>query len=434
MDKYLIVWPKSEEVMHINYHYTQLGECVDYLDKFFQGQIVTLDCDINDEDIIKFIEENEIKKVIMQVNYENAQNAFNMCDDIKETYGSMPILAYGNITNRLPKLFLDSKFDAIHTDGDAEVCMKSFIRDYEIDEDISEIQSKLMGANIIRDRQFVSTRPGKYIKPDSWGMSKPENVPIDEYDRIKGKDRYILNISRGCPFGCSHCLIQLTEGKMERRRSIDNARHSIEKIKDKYKHIKIWAANFTLDKKYVTDFCGMMRESNHEVTWECATRVDLVRDEKMLEQMYEGGCRQISLGIESLNNKELIDTKDFKVDELSAAIARIQKSGIGVKGCVMLGMPNQTKENIISTLKFLRDRKVIIRPTIYTPYHNLPEDIQISDLGKFNRKTYENNNVNGVSSQQLLELVADPYNFEEILGIPKMDKKDKQPSDSGENR
>ena len=64
----------------------------------------------------------------------------------------------------------------------------------------------------------------------------------------------------------------------------------------------------------------------------------------------------------------------------------------------------------------------------------MPEDIQISDLGKFNRKTYENNNVNGVSSQQLLELVSYPYNFEEILGIPKMDKKDKQPSDSGENR
>lgn len=434
MDKYLVVWPKSQEVMHINYHYTQLGECVDYLDKFFPGQIVTLDCDINDENIIKFIEENEIKKVIMQVNYENAQNAFNMCDDIKGAYSSVPILAYGNIANRLPKLFLNSKFDAIHTDGDPEICMKSFIREFSLDKDIADIQNRFMGANIIQDGQFVSTTPGKYINPKIWGMSKPENVPIEEYDKIKGKDRYILNISRGCPFGCSHCLIQLTEGRMERRRSIENARQAIEKIKDKYKHIKIWAANFTLDKKYVTDFCDMMKESNPEVTWECATRVDLVRDEEMLRQMYEGGCRQISLGIESLNNKELIDTKDFKVDELSAAIARIQNYGIGVKGCVMLGMPNQTKESIISTLKFLRDRNVIIRPTIYTPYHDLPEDIQISDLGKFNRKTYENNNVDGVSCQQLLDLVSDPNNFEEILGIPKMGIKDKQPSNSGENR
>lgn len=425
MEKYLVVWPKSEEVVHINYHYTQLGECVDYLNKFFPEQIVTLDCDVNDEDITKIIEENKIKKVIMHVNYENAQNAFNMSEKIKSENPNIPILGYGSVPIRFPKLFLNSKFDAIHTDGDSEVCMKSFIRNYEVDKDIDEMKNKFKGANIIRDGQFISTQPGKYIRPNSWGISKQENVPIDEYDRIKGKNRYVLNISRGCPFGCPHCLIQLTEGKIERRRSIENVQQAIEEIKDKYKHIKIWAANFTLDKKYVEEFCNMMKENNPEVTWECATRVDLVRDEEMLQQMYEAGCRQISLGIESLNNKELIDTKDFRVDELSAAINRIQKAGIQVKGCVMLGMPNQTKEDIVNTLSFLRRRNVIARPTIFTPYHDMPEDVEISDLGRFNRKTYENNNVKGVSSEQLLQLVHNPYDFEDILGIPKTDKENK---------
>jgi len=422
MDKYLVVWPRSEEITHINYHYTQLGEVVDYLDKFFPGQIVTLDCDISDENIIQFIRENKIKKVIMQVNYENAQNAFYMCDNIKKNLENIPILAYGNIPNRLPKLFLESNFDGIHTDGDVEVCIKSFIRGYERDKEIVELQGNIVGANIISDGQFVSTGPGKYIMPDSWGISKQKNVPIDEYDKIKKKDRYILNISRGCPFGCSHCLIQLTEGRIERRRSIENVKQSIEEIKKNYKHIKIWAANFTLDKKYVEAFCNMMKIMHPDVTWECATRVDLAKDEEMLKKMYEAGCRQISLGIESLNNKELINTKDFKVDELSATISKIQKNGIQVKGCVMLGMPNQTKESIISTLKFLRSRNVIIRPTIYTPYHNIPEDVKISDLGQFNRKTYINNNVKGVTSEQLFRLVKNPYNFEEILDIPIQNK------------
>ena len=108
MDKYLVVWPKSEEVMHINYHYTQLGECVDYLDKFFPGQIVTLDCDINNEDIIKFIKENGIKKVIMQVNYENAQNAFGMCNSIKSVYMNLlktkQVYCFGNISSKQRKI------------------------------------------------------------------------------------------------------------------------------------------------------------------------------------------------------------------------------------------------------------------------------------------------------------------------------------------
>ena len=31
MSKYLVIWPKSSNVVHINYHYTQFGEYIDYL-------------------------------------------------------------------------------------------------------------------------------------------------------------------------------------------------------------------------------------------------------------------------------------------------------------------------------------------------------------------------------------------------------------------
>lgn len=419
MNKYLVVWPKSGDVVHINYHYTQLGECVDYLERVFPGQIIALDCDIEDIDVNEFIQKNGIKKVIMQVNYENAQNAFKMCDEIKSEHEDIPVLAYGSIPIRVPRLFLGSNFDLIHREGDPEVCMKNFIRHYETGLQSSEMQEKIMGASIIEEGQSIQTQPGKYISPNSWGISKQEHVPIDQYDKIKGKNRYVLNISRGCPFGCPHCLIQLTEGRTERRRSIENLRESIKQIKDKYKHIKIWAANFTLDKKYVKAFCEMMSTDYPDITWECATRIDLVRDAEMLKEMQSAGCRQISLGIESLNNGELIQTKDFEESEISQAISRIQASGIQVKGCVMLGMPNQKKESIISTLQFLRDRKVIARPTIYTPYQHLPEDATIADLGRYNRKTYENNNVEGVTSEQLMQLVKNPYNFEEILNIAK---------------
>lgn len=414
MNKYLMVWPKSEDVMHINYHYTQFGECVDYLEHFFPGQMVAIDCDVQEQNIVEYIKKNNISKVIMQVNYENAKNAFEMCNSIKKEF-DIPVLAYGSIPNRLPKVFLNSNFDAIHSDGDSEVCIKSFIRYYE--KGNQELQKEIIGANLIEDRKFISTQSGKYILPDSWGMSKEGNVPVEQYDKIKGKNRYVINVSRGCPFGCSHCLIQLTEGRIERRRSIDNLREAIEKIKDKYKHIKIWAANFTLDKEYVKSFCEMMESTYPDVTWECATRIDLVKNQEMLDKMYAAGCRQISLGIESLNNRELINTKDFKIDEVSRAISKIQNSGIQVKGCVMLGMPNQSKESIINTLQFLRDRKVIPRPTIYTPYQNLPDNTEIEDLANYNRKTYENNNVNGVTSKQLLQLVKNPYDFERILNI-----------------
>ena len=277
--------------------------------------------------------------------------------------------------------------------------------------------NNLSGMYIIDKGQLLKTKNGKYIEANEWGMSKEEQVPVKEYDRRKGKNRYVINISRGCPFGCPHCLIQLTEGRRERRRSIQNLEKSIGKIKDKYRHLKIWAANFTLDKEYVRDFCKMMERKYPEITWECATRIDLVKDKEMLKEMYTAGCRQISLGIESLNNEELIHTKNFRESQIFKAISDIQSTGIQVKGCIMLGMPNQTKESIVNTLKFLTDNHIIIRPTIYTPYHILGEDTDINQLSQYNRKTLKNNNVPGVTARQLLQLVKEPYDYEEILNL-----------------
>lgn len=425
MNKYLIMWPKSKDVVHINYHYTQYGECVDYLNKFFKDQLVTIDCDVQNEDVFDLIKSNNIQKVVMQVNYENAENAFSLCEKIKEKYG-IPIMGYGSIPIRLPEMFLNSKFDAIFKNGDPEVCIRTFLQNYDAGKDTFELQKSIRGANLIRDGKLVETESGQYISPNNWGVSKQEFVPVDEYDKLKEKNRFVLNISRGCLYGCPHCLIQLTEGRKERRRSIDNLREALKQIEKKYKHIKIWAANFTLDKEYVKHFCKLMREEYPDITWECATRIDLVRDTKMLKEMYEAGCRQISLGIESLNNEELIHTKGFKVQEVSRAIDGIQSAGIRVKGCIMLGMPNQDEESIIRTLKFLKEKNVIIRPTIYTPYQKITPKVGLQQLENYNRKTYKNSGVNGVTSEQLIQLVKDPYNYEEILkSVRKKDEEER---------
>lgn len=408
-----MIWPRSENVTHINYHYTQFGEIVDYLNSVTENQVIALDCDIETNDITDIIEKNSVSKIIMNVNYENAMNAFKMAQEIKKRYKAISMMAYGNLTVMFPELFINSDFDAIYRDGDFETCIESFINNYE-----KEVQgTELEGMYLVKENSLIETRKGSFIKGSEWGMSKEGQVPVDEYNKRKGKNRYVINISRGCPFGCPHCLIQLTEGKKERRRDLDNLEKVIDKIKNKYKHIKIWAANFTLDKEYVIEFCKMMKEKFPDITWECATRIDLVRDEEMLEKMYEAGCRQISLGIESLNNEELIHTKKFKREQVLNAILNIQHAGINVKGCIMLGMPNQTKQSIIETLEFLVNNNVSIRPTNYTPYHTMSKDVDIRELCNYNRKTLENNNVSGVSAAQLLKLVRSPYEYRSILNI-----------------
>ena len=74
----------------------------------------------------------------------------------------------------------------------------------------------------------------------------------------------------------------------------------------------------------------------------------------------------------------------------------------------------------------LKEKNVIIRPTIYTPYQKITPKVGLQQLENYNRKTYKNSGVNGVTSEQLIQLVKDPYNYEEILkSVRKKDEEER---------
>ena len=83
LEKYLVVWPKSDSVVHINYHYSDFGEIVDYLNNKFPEKVIALDQDISNENVIDFIKKNRVSRVAMMVNFENVENAFGIADEIK---------------------------------------------------------------------------------------------------------------------------------------------------------------------------------------------------------------------------------------------------------------------------------------------------------------------------------------------------------------
>ena len=130
MENYLVIWPKSKDVIHINYHYTDFGEIVDYLCGKFPNQIIPMDCDVGDvNDLAILLKSCNVKKVAMMVNYENVENAFQMAEDIKNEV-DIPVMAYGNLTVNFPHLFLNSNFDVIYNSGDYQKGIEAFFNGY----------------------------------------------------------------------------------------------------------------------------------------------------------------------------------------------------------------------------------------------------------------------------------------------------------------
>ncbi len=423
-EKFLMLWPKSKEVTHINYHFSQFGEYIAYLEKKFPEQILYKDGDVegslgyeSDEEIVRLIEQENIRKVIMQITYENAGSAKDLIELIKKHYPEVSIMGYGTIPRLYPELFEDIPIDALASSGHDQKCIESFFKN-----DISGLKIRSQGNN------FMELSKGGYIENDEW-----THTPMDlskSYYEANQHARYVLNVSTGCPFNCEHCLLQLTEGRKERRRAIESIDQSLSEIEHEFPYIEFFAANLTLDQAYVLELCKMLKENHPHITWGCATRIDevtrskdahlLMDDRELLKRMNDAGCTLIGLGVEGITgNLNAIHTKDFKFEKTDQAIRNIQEAGIVAKAMIMLRIPNQTRQDIINTFYYLTKMNAFIRPTLYTPYHKInPHNVSLYDLYRYNRKKRpddEESPVFGICNEQFDALLKSPSDYLDIL-------------------
>lgn len=415
MKNFLILCANTSSVRHINYHFTQFAEIYSYLDKIFPEQVDLLDADMENLDLSKVTQillKNEYKAIAMYITPENLRHSINIIELVKEINPSTKIIAYGTLSLLVPGFFLKTKIDAIYVEGDQEKAIENFFI-YVLNSD----DSILSGIKLIQNNKLIETKKGEYIDFDKLGFTNPELLPIDEYFKFKNKRRIIITMSRGCQYNCPHCLVQLTEGHKDRRRNIKIFKEDLAKIFDKYKYVKFFSPDFTLDKKYVLELCEMLIQEFPEIEWECTTRMNFLEDENMLQQMSKAGCKQISLGVETLSKEELnYIGKNYNVDNLEYIIKRVQKYNIKIKACIMLGIPGQTRESIINTFTFLDRLNVEARPTIYTPYQKMNENMSIDEIESYNRKLFHGQ-VLGVNNIDLLKLVYYPKKFREILYV-----------------
>ena len=415
MKDFLMIWPNTTTVRHINYHFTQFGEIYNYLEKKFPEKIDILDADMLNLDltkITKIILRNNYKVIAMYITTENLRQSISISGLVKEICPDIKILGYGTMPLILPKFFINTPIDAIYVNGDQEKAIENYFKYIK-----SNDFSVLSGVNLICNEKLIDTKDGEYININELGFTNLNKLPLEEYFKAKNKKRIIITISRGCPYNCPHCLVQKQEGHIDRRRNIESLKKYLSSIYSEYRYVKFFSPDFTLNKKYVFELCNMIKNNFPELKWECTTRMNFLEDEAMLELMNESGCTQISLGIETLSKIELNEIgKKYDVDSLEETIKRVQKYNIKIKACIMLGIPHQNKESILNTFTFLENLNVEIRPTIYTPYQTMDENMTVDQIESYNRKLFHSS-VDGVTNLQLLKLVYFPNMYKEILNV-----------------
>lgn len=217
--------------------------------------------------------------------------------------------------------------------------------------------------------------------------------------------------SRGCPFKCIFC--HKTLGKVFRARSADNVVDEIIWLKRTYniEELEIIDDIFNYDKARAKDIFKKLIDAglNLKISFPSGIKYEMIDDE-LLDLFKKAGVYRLALGIESGNQR--VQKTIGKIVDLARVreiIAQCSKMGFFVSGFFQLGIPGETKEEMMDTIRFAISTKLhtaMFHFTVPFPGTTMYEEyvkgkVEVSDF-----KDVRNISVNlsAVSDEELLRI------------------------------
>ncbi|MFH1190127.1 MAG: radical SAM protein [Candidatus Omnitrophota bacterium] len=197
-------------------------------------------------------------------------------------------------------------------------------------------------------------------------------MPIDHFLRIPF---VTLIAGRGCIYNCSFCqpAERMIFGAKVRRRSVENVVDELKLLRGKpgFQSLMIHDDCLTEDRDWVIDFCARYRENGFRQPFVCQSRADIIcRNEDMVKAMARAGLAMCLIGFESGNQRVLnFLRKGTKVEQNYKAAEICKAHGVRVWANYMLGIPTETKEEALDTLRMIqRIKPYRASPAFFTPH------------------------------------------------------------------
>lgn len=213
-----------------------------------------------------------------------------------------------------------------------------------------------------------------YIQPV--GVFDINRSPIPAFHLLPQKASNIIPVqtARGCPHGCKFCNLRSIYGSSYRAKSSLNIENEVKAAKETCQNAVIYFTDDNL-------FCNpahaetvMRIAGKYGMGWYANTDISFGHDREYIKKARECGCRQVLIGLESINPNNLtgIDENDFKsrnFNKYKKYIENIQFHGIGVIGSFILGLDEDDICIFDRTAEFIMDTKLYgANITVNTPY------------------------------------------------------------------
>lgn len=274
---------------------------------------------------------------------------------VKEATGA-PVVWGGNHPTVRPNECIGLDFvDAVCV-GEGEEAMAEFAKRVEEGGDITTVRNMW-----VKSRGEIHKNPVRPLNQDFDELPWPDREIFDPR-HLRVNDGSIVSGSRECPYGCGYCIndslkkLYKGKGKYMRHRSVESLLAEIEMMRDRYgvRVFEFADETFTLRRNWVLEFCKKYRERVN-LPFIFQTRCNDV-DREILQALKDARCETLSFGVESGNEtyrKEVLGRRmSDKVIEEAFGLAK--DLGFRVNSFNMVGMPYETEEMILDTIKMNR--------------------------------------------------------------------------------
>ncbi|MDY6791359.1 MAG: radical SAM protein [Thermodesulfobacteriota bacterium] len=242
------------------------------------------------------------------------------------------------------------------------------------------LDSLINDKDILKVPNLAFRKKDEMVKTEKKYIQDINAIPYPSRKFLKARDfkmyraRAVSMItSRGCPNKCDFCTGKIIWGKRYRARSIESVLSEIDRCIHQYE-IKI--INFEDDNIFahksravelLTELYHFQRIHDVSLDFTAMNGISIEQlDEEILNLMKQAGFRELNISLVSYSEQlqkrynRPFDTKKF------ADIANMARTlGMNVRSYFILGLPNQTKEEIEATINFLKSLQVKIFPSVY---------------------------------------------------------------------
>lgn len=202
-----------------------------------------------------------------------------------------------------------------------------------------------------------------------------DSLPSPKYDKFnKAEYSTLVSIftSRGCPFECTYCPVQLVIGRRfiarSPRRVVDDMEFHYNRG---YREFSFRDDNFTLVPERVDEICDEIERRRFKDLYlmcDNGVRADKI-DYRLLKRMKDVGFKMIGLGVESGDDKILKSLKkSATVKIMEDAIKTACDLGYIVELYLLIGAPGETWEDFEKTVNLATKYPIMVASF----YHILP--------------------------------------------------------------